>query len=184
MERRLTSARLGLAGSRPLEVVIHETTPDFINATGQPGWAAAATRGSRMELQPLALLRRRGVIVPTLRHEYAHFVIELLGRGTPRAGWPKDSPRTSRAKARCSPVHPQSWTRDRSSATRTPPTRRMRALYAPPTRGARPHPRGRRKECLAARRSELNCPAGTFDNSPAMNRRECDEYFDQSRRDG
>ena len=74
-----------LAGARLLEVVIHETTPGFIEATGQPGWAAAASRGSRMELQPLALLRRRGVFETTLRHEYAHFVIELLGRGrTPR----------------------------------------------------------------------------------------------------
>ena len=38
-----------------------------------------------MELQPLALLRRRGVLQTTLRHEYVHFVVEHLGRGrTPR----------------------------------------------------------------------------------------------------
>ncbi|HEY6190528.1 MAG TPA: SpoIID/LytB domain-containing protein [Pyrinomonadaceae bacterium] len=85
LERRLGVARLGLGGAGSLDVVIHETTSDFIAATGQPGWAAAASRGSRMELQPLALLRRRGVIATTLRHEYAHSVIEALGRGrTPR----------------------------------------------------------------------------------------------------
>ena len=85
IERRLTVARLTLSGAGMLNVVIHETTAEFIAATGQPGWAAAASQGSRMELQPLALLRQRGVLQTTLRHEYAHFVIELLGRGrTPR----------------------------------------------------------------------------------------------------
>lgn len=85
IERRLRLARLGLGGVGSLDVVIHETTSDFIAATGQPGWAAAASHGSRMELQPLALLRRRGVISTTLRHEYVHSVVESLGRGrTPR----------------------------------------------------------------------------------------------------
>ncbi len=85
MERRLTIAGLALAGEPSLNVFIHETTTDFIAATGQPGWAAGASSGSRMELQPLTLLRRRGVLPTTLRHEYAHFVIELLGGGrTPR----------------------------------------------------------------------------------------------------
>ena len=81
IERRLAVAALSFPGNAAVEVVIHETTPDFIAATGQPGWAAAATSGAHMELQPLALLRRRGVLVPTLRHEYAHLVIDLLGRG-------------------------------------------------------------------------------------------------------
>ncbi|HVG35446.1 MAG TPA: SpoIID/LytB domain-containing protein [Pyrinomonadaceae bacterium] len=85
IERRLAVARLTLTGAGMLNVMISETTAEFIAATGQPGWAAAASQGSRMELQPLALLRRRGVLQTTLRHEYAHFVIELLGRGrTPR----------------------------------------------------------------------------------------------------
>jgi SpoIID/LytB domain protein len=85
IERRLEIAGLALAADTMLNIYINETTPDFIATTGQPGWAAAASRGSRMELQPLALLRRRGVVATTLRHEYAHFVIDLLGRGrTPR----------------------------------------------------------------------------------------------------
>jgi SpoIID/LytB domain protein len=85
IERRLAIAGLVFPADTSLNIFINETTQDFIAATGQPGWAAAASRGSRMELQPLALLRRRGVVVTTLRHEYAHFVIDLLGRGkTPR----------------------------------------------------------------------------------------------------
>jgi hypothetical protein len=79
--RRLEAASLRLAEPGPYEVVVHATTADFITATGQGGWAAGATRGRRIELQPLDLLRRRGVLNTTLRHEMTHAVIELLGGG-------------------------------------------------------------------------------------------------------
>jgi stage II sporulation protein D len=79
--RRLEAASLRLAEPGPFEVVVHATTADFIAATGQGGWAAGATRGRRIELQPLDLLRRRGVLDATLRHEMTHAVIEVLGGG-------------------------------------------------------------------------------------------------------
>ena len=47
-------------------------------AHGQPWWAAAATKGNRIELQPLPLLKRRGVLSTTLRHELAHAVIDAV----------------------------------------------------------------------------------------------------------
>ena len=134
MERRLTIAGLALAGEPSLNIIIHETTPDFIAATGQPGWAASATRGSRMELQPLALLRRRGVVITTLRHEYAHFVIELLGRGrTPR--WLAEGLAIYVAGegAMMARHNPKSkWTRDEieRKLERPASAEEMRALYA------------------------------------------------------
>src|SRR5262249_32203909 len=79
--RRLETASLRLAEPGPFEVVVHSTTADFIAATGQGGWAAGATRRRRIELQPLDLLRRRGVLNATLRHEMTHAVIEALGGG-------------------------------------------------------------------------------------------------------
>ncbi|HEV2668261.1 MAG TPA: hypothetical protein VG324_25315, partial [Blastocatellia bacterium] len=79
--RRLEAASLRLAEPGPFEVVVHATTADFIAATGQGGWAAGATRGRRIELQPLDLLRRRGVLNATLRHEMTHAVIEVLSGG-------------------------------------------------------------------------------------------------------
>jgi stage II sporulation protein D len=79
--RRLEAASLRLAEPGPFEVVVHATTADFIAATGQQGWAAGATRGRRIELQPLDLLRRRGVLNATLRHEMTHAVIEVLSGG-------------------------------------------------------------------------------------------------------
>jgi hypothetical protein len=76
----LEKASLRIAEPAPFEVVIHATTADFIAATGQSGWAAGVTRGRRIELQPLPLLRRRGILNTTLRHEFAHAVIEVLGQ--------------------------------------------------------------------------------------------------------
>lgn len=134
IERRLTIAGLALAAEPMLNIFIHETTPDFIAATGQPGWAAAASRGSRMELQPLALLRRRGVVATTLRHEYAHFVIELLGRGrTPR--WLSEGLAIYVAGegATLARFQPKSkWTRDEleRKLSRPASSAEMRALYA------------------------------------------------------
>ncbi|MBO0860155.1 MAG: SpoIID/LytB domain-containing protein [Chloracidobacterium sp.] len=79
--RRLDAASLRLAEPAPFEVVVHATTAEFITSTGQQGWAAGATRGRRIELQPLDLLRRRGVLNTTLRHEMTHAVIEVLSGG-------------------------------------------------------------------------------------------------------
>ena len=91
--RNLEAARLdmlaragsALVPSKQLEVIFHNTTQDFMAATGQPWWVAGATRGHRIELQPSGVLRRRRILSSTLRHEYAHAVIELSGEsGTPR----------------------------------------------------------------------------------------------------
>jgi stage II sporulation protein D len=79
--RRLKKASLRIAEPAPFEVVIHSTTSSFIKATGQSGWAAGATRGRRIELQPIKLLQRRGILTTTLRHELAHAVIEALSQG-------------------------------------------------------------------------------------------------------
>jgi stage II sporulation protein D len=59
-----------------LEIRLNESTGDFTSRTGQPWWAAAATKGNRIELQPVAILKRRGVLFTTLRHELAHVVID------------------------------------------------------------------------------------------------------------
>ncbi|MDQ5844027.1 MAG: SpoIID/LytB domain-containing protein [Acidobacteriota bacterium] len=79
-------ASSGVTARMPsLEIFINETTGDFVGRTGQPAWAAAATKGNRIELQPLATLRRRRVLETTLRHELVHTLVDAIGRGrTPR----------------------------------------------------------------------------------------------------
>jgi len=68
-----------------LEIYLNETTGDFVGRTGQPWWAAAATRGRDIELQPLGILRKRGILETTLHHELVHIVVDELGAGrTPR----------------------------------------------------------------------------------------------------
>jgi SpoIID/LytB domain protein len=101
--RRLEAASLRLAEPGPFEVVVHAATADFIAATGQPGWAAGATRGRRIQLQPLDLLRRRGVLDATLRHEMAHAVMEVLSGAT--AFSPPGSPGPPRWMAEGLAIH-------------------------------------------------------------------------------
>jgi hypothetical protein len=63
-----------------LDIRLNESTGDFTSRTGQPWWAAAATKGNRIELQPFGLLNRRGVLTTTLRHELAHVFIDAVSR--------------------------------------------------------------------------------------------------------
>lgn len=68
-----------------VDVVIHETTQDFVAATGQSWWVAGSTHKQHIEVQPLDLLRRRRILSSTLRHEYTHAVIGAIAQGsTPR----------------------------------------------------------------------------------------------------
>ena len=81
--------RVSAAGIQPrfpnLEIVINETTGDFVGRTGMPAWAAAATRRNTVELQPLKLLKQRRILETTVRHELVHVLIEAIGGGqTPR----------------------------------------------------------------------------------------------------
>jgi stage II sporulation protein D len=81
---RVTGA--GIAVRFPdLKIFINETTGDFVGRTGQPPWAAAATKSNLIELQPLGTLRRRRILETTLRHELVHVLVDSIGQGrTPR----------------------------------------------------------------------------------------------------
>jgi stage II sporulation protein D len=75
-------ATAGISARFPsLEIFINETTGDFVGRTGQPAWAAAATKGNRIELQPLELLKRRRILETTLRHELVHTLVDIVGHG-------------------------------------------------------------------------------------------------------
>ena len=63
-----------------LEIRLNESTGDFTARTGQPWWAAAATKGTRIELQPFGVLKNRGALITTLRHELAHVLIDVVSR--------------------------------------------------------------------------------------------------------
>jgi stage II sporulation protein D len=73
-----TSVGWKLSFSARLQVF--PTLDRYRDATGQPGWVAATTRGQTVRLQPLAQLRKRSILESTLRHEFFHLLIESRAR--------------------------------------------------------------------------------------------------------
>jgi len=80
------AAAVGVTAQFPtLEISINETTGDFVGRARQPPWVAAATEHHRIEVQPLEILKRRGILETTLRHELVHVLVDAVGRKrTPR----------------------------------------------------------------------------------------------------
>jgi stage II sporulation protein D len=75
--RRASSASANVTIPR-ISIRLNASTGDFTSRTGQPPWAAAATQGNRIELQPVGTLKQRGVLFTTLRHELAHILIDSV----------------------------------------------------------------------------------------------------------
>ena len=73
-----TIAGLTLA-VRP-ELRVYPSVSVFRNATGDPGWVAASTRGRVVRLEPVEVLIASGVLDRTLRHEFLHLILESHAR--------------------------------------------------------------------------------------------------------
>jgi SpoIID/LytB domain protein len=135
MVARLSAAAVYMPESGAVDVVFHATTQDFAASTGEPWWAAGVTHGHTIELQPLSVLRRRGIVTTTLRHEYTHYVIEALGHGrAPRwlaeglAAFFAGEGRMLSPYAPRQPLTPDEI--ERRLASRAASPQEMRALYA------------------------------------------------------
>ena len=70
-----TSAAVADFISSRVRIRTFSATSAFIQATGQPGWSAAANDGESIALQPLGLLERKRILEATLRHELTHLVV-------------------------------------------------------------------------------------------------------------
>lgn len=66
------------------QLKVYPTLDAYRDSTGQPGWIAAFTRGHTIRLQPLSVLQQKSALESTLRHEFAHLLIE----GRAHAGTP------------------------------------------------------------------------------------------------
>jgi stage II sporulation protein D len=77
-----------LAPPTQLQVVVHPSAQGFQRETSEPWWSAARSRGTRIDLVPLPVLRERGTVEATLRHELVHVVTEPALTGSPR--WVKE----------------------------------------------------------------------------------------------
>jgi len=78
---RETEANLGWKLSFQVRLQIYPSLDSYRNNTGQPGWVAASTRGRTIRLQPMAELRKHGVLEATLRHELIHLLVESRATG-------------------------------------------------------------------------------------------------------
>jgi hypothetical protein len=54
------------------------TTAQFIDATGEPGFTAGSTDGRSISLQPLGTLAAKNLLESTLRHELTHLALDRL----------------------------------------------------------------------------------------------------------
>ena len=73
---RFATERVGWSFSGRPQIKVFPTIAIYRDATGEPGWIAASTRGSMIRLQPLNTLQRSNVLESTLRHEFLHMVLE------------------------------------------------------------------------------------------------------------
>jgi SpoIID/LytB domain protein len=69
-------AKTAVAQPSSIRVTVHPTIEAFARATGQPWWASGATDGERVDLLPISILRQRGQLERTIRHEVAHVLLD------------------------------------------------------------------------------------------------------------
>jgi stage II sporulation protein D len=74
LSEAITLTGISPSGPRP-RVIIYPTVPAFRDATGEPGFVAASSRGRTIRIQPEGLLRSRGLLAATLRHEFIHLLL-------------------------------------------------------------------------------------------------------------
>lgn len=67
---------LGIQPPARITLRVHPTTDDFERTTGQPWFAADAVRNGELHLLPLAVLRERGVLDRTIRHQIVHVLTD------------------------------------------------------------------------------------------------------------
>ena len=74
----------GLVYNGAAKLKVYPTVAAFRDATGEPGWVAASTRGRTIRMQPTDVLRDAGTLESTLRHELLHILVESHAKpGTP-----------------------------------------------------------------------------------------------------
>lgn len=86
VERAVSDLERRLSVRRPADLVVrfHPTVQSYVRAGGPGWWTGGTTRGSRVELTPLSVLRERGLLERTVRHELVHALTYTALQGRPR----------------------------------------------------------------------------------------------------
>ena len=69
---------LGVPAPAEVTLRFHPTTDDYERATGQPWFTSATVMRDELHLLPLAVLRDRGVLDRTIRHELVHVMTDKV----------------------------------------------------------------------------------------------------------
>ena len=77
---------LGVPAPPRVTVRFHPTTASYERATSQPWFTSGAVVGGELHLLPLAVLRDRGVLERTIRHELVHLMADPLLASAPGLG--------------------------------------------------------------------------------------------------
>jgi stage II sporulation protein D len=77
------SRAIGVSTSGQLRVVVHPSADSFRRETREPWWSAARTRGTRIDLLPLPVLRSRGTVDGVVKHELVHVLTDTRLAGRP-----------------------------------------------------------------------------------------------------
>jgi stage II sporulation protein D len=118
----------GLPSAAPLTVRAYPTTAAFRDATLAPGWVAAFAEGNFIAIQPLATLSSRHLLLPTLRHEFLHALLEA--HSSPNAPlWLREGLVEVFSDQTASPPNPSAHT---STPNPTIPLTQLDALLARP----------------------------------------------------
>jgi hypothetical protein len=67
--------------SSSVEIRLSLTTAEFCRRTGRPWWQASIYRDHVIHLQPMRVLRERGILATTLRHELMHQLVDEYAKG-------------------------------------------------------------------------------------------------------
>lgn len=70
-----------LASSATVEILLSVTTAEFCQRTGTPWWQSSIYRNRIIYLQPVRVLRERGILATTLRHELMHQLVDEHAKG-------------------------------------------------------------------------------------------------------
>jgi stage II sporulation protein D len=73
---REVERRTGWPMAQHPQIRVYPTVAAFRDSTGEPGFVAASTRGRLVRLQPARELQKSGALESTLRHEFAHMLVE------------------------------------------------------------------------------------------------------------
>jgi hypothetical protein len=65
----------------PVEIRLSATTAEFCQRTGRPWWQSSIYRDRIIYLQPVRVLRERGILATTLRHELMHQLVDEHAKG-------------------------------------------------------------------------------------------------------